>query len=65
MRITYDSDSDILWIRLGSGEISESDELESGLILDYSADGHVVGMEIHQASTRMDNPRAIEFAVAS
>jgi len=64
MRITYDSESDILWIRLGSGGISESDELESGVILDYDAEGHVVGLEIHQASARIENPRAIEFAVA-
>jgi uncharacterized protein YuzE len=65
MRITYDGEADILWIRLGSGGISDSDELESGMILDYDAEGHVVGLEIHRASTRIENPRAIEFAVAS
>ena len=64
MRITYDSATDILWIRLGAGKISESDEVSAGLILDYDAEGQVVGMEIHQASVKIENPRAIEFAIA-
>ncbi len=34
-----------------------------GIIIDYDKDGNVVGMEILDASKRMDNPRAVDYAV--
>ena len=43
--------------------VEESDEDKPGVILDYAADGELVGMEILNASTRTDNPRALDFAV--
>jgi len=35
-----------------------------GVILDYDKDGNIVGIEILNASKRMENPRALEYAVA-
>jgi uncharacterized protein YuzE len=32
--------------------------------LDYDAAGNVVGLEILNASKRVDNPRAIDYALA-
>ena len=43
--------------------IEESDEDKPGVIIDYDKDGNIVGMEILDASTRMDNPRAVDYAV--
>lgn len=43
----------------------ESDEEKPGVILDYDKDGNIVGLEILDASKRMENPRAVEYAVAS
>jgi uncharacterized protein YuzE len=43
--------------------IEESDEDKPGVIIDYDKDGNVVGMEILDASKRMDNPRAVDYAV--
>jgi len=33
------------------------------LILDYDADGNVVGLEILDASRRIENPAAVELSV--
>jgi uncharacterized protein YuzE len=34
------------------------------VILDFDKDGNVIGMEILDASRRMENPRTVEYAVA-
>ena len=63
MKITYDTDSDTLRIILTDTTIDESDEDKPGVILDYDAAGNVVGMEILDASQRMEIPEAVEYAV--
>jgi len=44
--------------------VEESDEDKPGIILDYDKDGNIVGLEILNASKRMENPRTLEYAVA-
>ena len=44
--------------------IEESDEEKPGIILDYDKGGNIVGMEILDASKRVENPRSVEYAVA-
>lgn len=65
MRVTYDPRVDVLSIRLSSSPIEESDEDKPGVILDYDSNGNLVGIEILDASKRMENPRSLEYAVAS
>ena len=64
MKITYDPDVDVLRILFSNTPIEESDEDKPGVILDYDKDGNIVGLEILDASKRMENPRSIEYAVA-
>ncbi|MEI8307383.1 MAG: DUF2283 domain-containing protein [Chloroflexales bacterium] len=33
------------------------------MIIDYDKDGNIVGLEILDASTRTENPLAVEYAV--
>ena len=54
----------MLRILFRNAPIEESDEDKPGVILDYDTDGNIVGMEILDASKRMENPRALEYAVA-
>ena len=61
MKVAYDPEVDVLRILFSSALIEESDEDKPGVILDYDKDGNVVGMEILDASTRVENPRAVEF----
>jgi uncharacterized protein YuzE len=65
MKVTYDPKVDILRIILSSAPIEESDEEKAGMILDYDKEGNVVGLEILDASKRVENPRSVEYAVSS
>jgi uncharacterized protein YuzE len=61
MKITYDAQVDVLRILLSNAAIEESDEKKPGIILDFDKIGNVVGMEILDASKRMENPKAVEY----
>lgn len=62
MKITYDPEVDVLRLIFSSAVIEESDEEKPGIILDFDKDGNLVGMEILDASRRMENPRSVEYA---
>ena len=64
MKITYDPKVDVLRIIFSNAPIEESDEEKPGIILDFDKGGNVVGIEILNASQRMENPRTVEYAVA-
>ena len=57
MKVIYDQEVDILRIILNDTDIDESDEDKPGIIIDYDDRGNIVGMEILDASTRIENPR--------
>lgn len=59
MKVTYDTETDILRIILSETSIDESDEDKPGIILDYDKDGEIVGIEILDASKRMENPKSL------
>lgn len=63
MKITYDPKVDVLRIFFSNSPIEESDEDKPGVILDYDKDGNIVGLEIMDACKRIENPRAVEYAV--
>jgi len=63
MKVTYDAEMDILRILLNDQPIEESDEEKTGLILDYDKQGNIVGMEILDASKRVNNPQGVEYAI--
>jgi uncharacterized protein YuzE len=64
MKVKYDKQVDILYISFSDQEVHESDEEKPGIILDYSKDGAVVGIEIIDASKHMSNPTKVEYEVA-
>lgn len=65
MKVTYDPEVDVLRVLFGSGLVEESDEDKPGVIIDYDGSGNIVGLEILNASRRVENPRAVEYAVTS
>jgi uncharacterized protein YuzE len=63
MKVVYDAETDILRIVLNDAPIEESNEDKSGIILDYDAEGNVVGLEVLSASIRVKDPRSLEHIV--
>ena len=53
MKSEYDSTVDALYIRLVEARVIESEELRPGFIVDYDAEGRIVGVEILDASKRV------------
>ena len=50
-----------MYILLAEGEVAESDEVRDGVVLDYDADGRVLGIELLNVSRRNYNPREMAF----
>jgi uncharacterized protein YuzE len=63
MKVVYDPDKDIVQIAFKEATIEETAQIAPGLVLDYDEDGHVIGLEIKKASTKMDTPYAISYCI--
>jgi uncharacterized protein YuzE len=63
MQITYDPDRDILQIAFNTSEVGETAQISPNLILDYDDDGLIVGLELREASQRVDSPLSVTFTV--
>ena len=64
MKVKYDKEVDILYIKFNDQPVNESDEKKPGVVLDYAADGSIVGIEILNASVKMPQPNVLEHEVA-
>ena len=65
MKVNYDPEVDVLTIVLNNTPIEESDESKPGVILDYDKEGNIVGLEVLNASQRIENPRGVDYAVTA
>ncbi|MBN2007083.1 MAG: DUF2283 domain-containing protein [Anaerolineae bacterium] len=52
MRLKVDKENDALYFRLDESAIVESEEVQPGVILDFDANGNVVGIEMLTLSLR-------------
>lgn len=64
MHIKYNIETDIIYIRLSEGKVSESDEDKPGIIIDYDENGNVMGIEVLEASKKMVQPNGVVYEVA-
>lgn len=64
MKIKYDKAVDVIYLQFSAGPVSESDNEKPGIILDYSEDGSIVGIEILDASKKFPQPIKIEYEIA-
>jgi uncharacterized protein YuzE len=64
MKVKYDKEQDILYLSLSDEIICESDEEKKDIILDYAANGKIVGIEILNASKQIGNPVKVEYEIA-
>ncbi|WP_416667326.1 DUF2283 domain-containing protein [Egbenema bharatensis] len=54
MKIQYFPETDTLSIRLNRNPSTESEEIAPDVVIDFDADGAVVGLEIDLASSKVD-----------
>ncbi|MCA1553619.1 MAG: DUF2283 domain-containing protein [Chloroflexi bacterium] len=57
MIFQYHPESDMLYIQLANGVSTESEEVAPGVVIDFNAENHVLGMEIEDASRWIDLSR--------
>ncbi len=54
MNLHYDAATDSLYIDLADRPSVDSDEVADGVVLDFDAEGHLVGIDIDHASQRVN-----------
>jgi uncharacterized protein YuzE len=54
MKISYDKLTDSLYIHLADRASVDSDEVKDGVVLDFDANGALVGIDVQHASERAD-----------
>ena len=54
MRISYDKATDSLYIYQADRASVDSDEVKDGVVLDFDANGALVGIDVQHASQRAD-----------
>ena len=67
LTVTYDQDADAAYVAFSRSDTSRQTRLDDGRIIDYAADGSVVGVEILSPSRGIDLdgiPRGREVADA-
>ena len=60
MRVRIDRGADAVYVNLTERPIKESEEVADGIVVDYDAEGRIVGVEILDASKRTDDPEALK-----
>ena len=54
MKIAYYPDTDSMYIDFSSKDSADSIEVSPGVVLDYDAEGNIVGIDIDNASKKLE-----------
>lgn len=54
MKLHYYPETDSLYIDLNSRPSADSREVAAGIVLDFDAEGNIVGIDIDRASQKLD-----------
>jgi len=54
MKLNYYAETDSLYIDLSERASAESKEISEGVVLDYDTDGRLVGIDIDNASNKVE-----------
>ena len=63
MKIEYSRDADALYIKLREAKITDSRDIEEGVTVDLDENGHIVGLEILDASERLDISDLVNISI--
>jgi uncharacterized protein YuzE len=59
MKLEFDPAADAAYFEISPAEVETTKEIEPGIIADYDAEGHLVGIEILSVSKRA-RPQSLE-----
>jgi uncharacterized protein YuzE len=59
MKLNYHPETDSLYIDLKEQPSTESREISEGVVLDYDSEGNLVGIDIDNASTKVEMQKLI------
>ena len=62
MKVRYDKEVDAMYIYAEEGSSAYSEEIGEGVIIDISAEGKVIGMEILDASEKF-SPKSLSSMI--
>ena len=54
MKLSYDKETDSLYIHLSNMPSVDSDEVADGVVLDFDSNGVLVGIDVQHASQKTD-----------
>lgn len=54
MKLNYDQETDSLYIDLNARPSVDSREIQDGIVIDFDANGRIVGIDIQHASEFLD-----------
>ena len=63
MKIEYSKSADALYIRLREAQINDSMDIEEGVTVDLDEKGHIVGIEILDASEKLDIADLVNISI--
>lgn len=63
MKVSYDDEVDALYIKLGEEKPDGAIELSEGINIDTTSENHVVGIEILDASQKIDLKTVLSYSL--
>lgn len=62
MKLEFDPIADALYLELSDHDVEKSEEIKPGVILDYDANGNVIGLEVLSVSKRSNDSALLKIA---
>lgn len=62
MKLEFDPIADALYLELSDHDVETSEEVKPGIVLDYDAQGDIVGVEVLSVSKRAGNSAPMKIA---
>ena len=63
MKIEYSKNVDALYIRLREAQVNDSIDIEEGVTVDLDEKGHIVGIEILDASEKLEITDLVNISI--
>lgn len=62
MKLEFDPIADALYLEISDNPVEKSEEIKPGIILDYDAEGNIVGVEVLSVSKRSTDHLPVKIA---